>query len=112
MHSKGHFGKAHDAMASLLRIVNTTATTHPLMILFWSTASFRDFPELFRLALGKPLSELINDKQLINGVRKLIDFRNGIGHGRSSVYHGFGEMYSGEEVYEVGNQYETALDDN
>jgi len=51
-----------------------------------STATFGDFQYLFILTLGKPISELISDKELLQGVRTLIDFRNGIAHARSVGY--------------------------
>ena len=51
-----------------------------------STARFRDFADLFTLTLGQPISELVSDKTLIQGVLALISFRNGIAHARSVVY--------------------------
>lgn len=70
-----------------------------------SSATFGDFPDLFRLTLGHPISELLADEKLLKGVRTLIDFRNGIAHGRSVVYLK-GEQHLDEDDYEIGNQYE------
>ena len=66
-------------------------------------ATFDDFPDLFRLAIGKPLSELIADKDLIKGVQALIRFRNGIAHGRSFVYLTYEDTEEGDA--ELDKQY-------
>jgi hypothetical protein len=77
-----------------------------------STATFGDFPELFRLTLGKPLSECITDKTLLDSVRILIKFRNRLAHARSVVYavhdYEFRNIHGdidGFTHYEMENQY-------
>jgi len=77
-----------------------------------STATFGDFPDLFRLTLGKPLSELITNNSLLESVRILIKFRNGLAHARSVVYASYdnefrnhiGQM-DGFTSYEMESQY-------
>jgi hypothetical protein len=54
-------------------------------------ASFKDFPELFELSLGRPISKLIKDEELIAGIKCLIDLRNAIAHGRSVSWQYFSE---------------------
>jgi hypothetical protein len=72
-----------------------------------SKATFRDFPELFRVATGKSLSELISDQDLIEGVKVLIAFRNGIAHARPARYNSYQEIDAEEESeYELDGQYE------
>ncbi len=70
-----------------------------------SKATFKDFPELFTLTLGIPLSELITDKPLLESVRTLIDFRNGIAHGRSISYETYATDLGDDVDYEMENQY-------
>lgn len=77
-----------------------------------STATFGDFPELFRLTLGKPLAECITDERLLNSVRILIKFRNGLAHARSVVYSvqdfdffNFIGQIDGFTFHEIENQY-------
>src|SRR5712671_147501 len=70
-----------------------------------SKAMFRDFPELFTLTLGKPLEQLITDKPLIEGVKFLFNFRNGIAHGRSVVYQTYAIDLEDDVDYEMENQY-------
>lgn len=51
---------------------------------------------LFRLALGKPLTDIISDKSLLEAVAVLFKFRNGLAHGRSTEYR----SYVGENIYD------------
>jgi hypothetical protein len=69
------------------------------------TASFGDFQELFVLALGEPLSKFISNPPLIEGVKILIDFRNGIAHARSVGYQTCATESENEFKLEIGNQY-------
>jgi hypothetical protein len=71
-----------------------------------STATFGQFVELFKVALGKPLSELITDKELLLDVVTLIDFRNGLAHSKSISYLGYTVPNSDKKEYELGGQYE------
>ena len=73
----------------------------------FSTATFGNFPHLFSLTLGKPISELILDKDLLQGVKTLIDFRNGIAHARSVVYESDVWDKEGPIEYDVESQYQT-----
>ena len=75
-----------------------------------SKAMFRDFPELFTLTLGKPLEELIENKDLIGGVKLLFNFRNGIAHGRSVVYQTYALDLEDDVDYEMGSQYKAIYD--
>jgi len=70
-----------------------------------STARFREFPDLFRLMLGKPISELVPQRKLIEGVKVLIDFRNGIAHARSIIYETRAEDLEDDVEYEIEKQY-------
>ena len=70
-----------------------------------STARFRDFPDLFRLTLGKPISELILRPELNEGVDNLIRFRNGIAHARSVVYETRADDLEDNVEYEIEKQY-------
>ncbi|MDB6122005.1 MAG: hypothetical protein JWQ71_998 [Pedosphaera sp.] len=70
-----------------------------------STATFNDFPDLFRLTLGNPLSALISDTDLIEGIRTLINFRNGIAHARSVIHQSSIVEPEGDEDYEIEHQY-------
>ena len=72
-----------------------------------STAMFKDFPELFTLTLGKPLSELITDDNLIEGVEALRAFRNGIAHARPVIYQTCAEDLDDDVDYEMEGQYKT-----
>ena len=71
-----------------------------------SKATFDEFPDLFRVVLGKPLSDLISDKSLLEGVRALITFRNGVAHARSTHYVIDDESDPNEIKFEVDGQYE------
>jgi len=68
-------------------------------------ATFGEFQELFRIALGAPLSEMIKDKKLIEGIKALINFRNGLAHARSVVYKTYEIDLEQEVDYEVESQY-------
>jgi hypothetical protein len=70
-----------------------------------SRATFKEFPELFTLTLGKPLEEAIDNKPLIDGVRLLFNFRNGIAHARSVIYQTYAEDLEDDVDYEIENQY-------
>ena len=77
-------------------------------------ATFSDFPELFTLTLGKPLSKLIKDQSLVAGVLRLIDFRNGLAHSRPVVYLGLDHEFTTVDgatdymtEYKMDKQYET-----
>jgi hypothetical protein len=70
-----------------------------------SQATFRDFPELFRVVTGKPLRELVDDKTLTKGVRVLIDFRNGVAHARSTLLSSHDDDEE-EREYELDGHYE------
>jgi hypothetical protein len=72
-------------------------------------ASFAEFPDLFKLTLGAKLQDLIADKDLVDAIQKLIDFRNGIGHGRSVIYVARDEFVplKDEPNLEVEEQYQT-----
>ena len=71
-----------------------------------SRATFKDFPELFTLTLGRPLEEALDNKPLIDGVRLLFNFRNGIAHARSVVYQTYEDDLEDDVDYEIENQYE------
>ena len=70
-----------------------------------SVATFAQFPDLFKITLGQPLSESIED--LNEGIRVLIDFRNIVAHARSTTYQSFDPPYSENEDYEVEKQSRT-----
>ena len=70
-----------------------------------SKATFDDFPDLFKIAMGKPLRHLIEEKNLIDGIQALIDFRNGLAHARSVAYHINENTSVGGTKFEMGNQY-------
>lgn len=72
-----------------------------------SRATFKDFPELFTLTLGRPLEAAVDNKPLIDGVRLLFNFRNGIAHARSVVYQTYAEDLEDDVDYEIENQYKT-----
>jgi hypothetical protein len=68
-------------------------------------ATFSEFRDLFKLAMGQPLDELVPNKKLIEGVQALISFRNGLAHGRSVSFKV--EKYGSTDntVFEMGSQY-------
>jgi hypothetical protein len=70
-----------------------------------STATFGEFPDLFRLTLGKAPSELIQNTKLMEGVQILIAFRNGIAHARSVHFQAYTENLEEEDEFEIGDQY-------
>jgi hypothetical protein len=51
---------------------------------------------LFRLATGRLLSEIVTDKPLQEAISVLFTFRNGLAHGRSTEYR----SYVGEHIYD------------
>jgi hypothetical protein len=55
--------------------------------------------------MGKPLKELITDKNLIDGIHALIAFRNGLAHARSVAYHINENSSAGNTNFEMGSQY-------
>ncbi len=70
-----------------------------------SKATFDDFPDLFKTAMGKPLKELVTEKNLIDGIHALIAFRNGLAHARSVAYHINENSSAGNTSFEMGSQY-------
>ena len=75
-----------------------------------SMATFKDFKELFTLTLGKPLEDLIENAPLIDGVRFLFQFRNGIAHARSIVYQAYIGDLTDDVDYEIESQYKAIHD--
>lgn len=80
-------------------------------------ATFNEFPSLFRIVLGKDPAELINDDKLINGVRALISFRNGLAHSKPVVYLGLDHEFENHlgqtdyvTEYEMDAQYKPVHD--
>ena len=55
---------------------------------------------LFRLAMGKPLSELLKDNPINKQVNALFKFRNGIAHGHSLEYRSYSEYKSEPNSWE------------
>jgi hypothetical protein len=69
-----------------------------------SGATFKDLQDLFTLTLGKTIKDLINDDQLIESIRSLIAFRNGIAHCRSFAY----SVYA-SDINDIGSGMETEI---
>lgn len=72
------------------------------------SATFSDFPDLFRLTLGDKIRDLlggtIQGDDLLTGIYALISYRNGLAHARSAQYNFF-ESASGDAPFELDRQY-------
>lgn len=68
-------------------------------------ATFKESKDLFALALGKPLDELISNEDIRNGVNALFNFRNGVAHARSESFETYDDNEQ-EQEWQVTGQYE------
>lgn len=65
-----------------------------------SKASYKEISKYFVLAVGKPLSELLEKKPIQKQIEILFRFRNGLAHGRSLEHRSYSEYGSDQNKWE------------